>query len=92
LAIVIPPLRERGDDILLLARHFAAKIAHESGRPNTSIYGQCLSMLKRYDWPGNVRELENIMQRLVLMSDSDIIDAPDLPVKYCVFPFRDMIT
>lgn len=79
LNIAIPPLRERGDDILLLARHFGAKFAHEVGRSVPQFTDAALTLLRRYDWPGNVRELENVIQRLALMNDNDIIDAPDLP-------------
>jgi len=79
LNIAIPPLRQRGDDILLLTRHYAAKFANEAGRTVPQFTDSSLTLLRRYDWPGNVRELENVMQRLVLMNDNDIIDAPDLP-------------
>jgi transcriptional regulator with PAS, ATPase and Fis domain len=79
LTIAIPPLYQRGDDILLLVRHFVAKFAGEAGRQIPHFTDSALTLMRRYDWPGNVRELENVMQRLVLMNDSDIIDAPDLP-------------
>jgi len=75
----LPPLRERGDDILLLARHFAARFAKEAGRPAPPFSENALGVLKRYDWPGNVRELENVIQRLVVMTDGEVIEIPDLP-------------
>ncbi|UCG50277.1 MAG: sigma-54-dependent Fis family transcriptional regulator [Phycisphaerales bacterium] len=77
--IVIPPLRQRGDDILLLARHFADKFAAEAGRAPLSFSDEALQGLANYNWPGNVRELENVIQRLVVMTDGDVIDVSDLP-------------
>jgi DNA-binding NtrC family response regulator len=77
--ISLPPLRERGDDILLLARHFAKRFAKEAGKPVPQFSENALRVLKRYDWPGNVRELENVLQRLVVMTDGPRIEIPDLP-------------
>lgn len=79
ITIYIPPLRERGDDVLLLARHFLARFAAESGKSPPRFSDRALHVLKSYSWPGNVRELENIMQRLVIMTDGDRIEVPDLP-------------
>jgi len=77
--INIPPLRERGDDIFLLTRHFAVKYAKEFGKQPPKISNKALEVLKSYSWPGNVRELENTLQRLVLMTDEEIVEIPDLP-------------
>jgi len=77
--IHIPPLRERGDDILLLTNHFMAKFAEESGKSKLRFSDNALRALKNYSWPGNVRELENLTQRLMVMVDGDYIDVPDLP-------------
>ena len=77
--ISLPPLRERGNDILLLARHFAARFAEEAGKPAPQFSENALQVLMRYDWPGNVRELENVIQRLVVMTDGPHIEIPDLP-------------
>jgi DNA-binding NtrC family response regulator len=77
--ISLPPLRERGDDILLLARHFSARFAKEAGKAAPRFSENALGVLKRYDWPGNVRELENVIQRLVVMTDGEVIEIPDLP-------------
>jgi DNA-binding NtrC family response regulator len=77
--IGIPPLRERGNDILLLLHHFAAKFAEEAGKDAPRFSDRALGILKNYYWPGNVRELENVVQRIMIMSDGDIIDVPDLP-------------
>jgi two-component system response regulator HydG len=79
ITIDIPPLREREEDILLLVQHFAIKYAKEFGKPIPRFSENALQVLKGYYWPGNARELENIIQRLVIMSEEDIIDVPDLP-------------
>ncbi len=77
--VAVPPLRERGDDILLLADHFVAKYADEQGRPAPKYSPEALEALRHYNWPGNVRELENVVQRLVVMNDSDMIGVSELP-------------
>ncbi|MDP3024890.1 MAG: sigma-54 dependent transcriptional regulator [candidate division Zixibacteria bacterium] len=79
ISIAIPPLRERGDDIVLFTNHFSAKFAKEFSKPIPRFTEKVLRAFKTYDWPGNVRELENVIQRLLLMTDSDTIDVPDLP-------------
>lgn len=79
LTIAVPPLRERGDDILLLTRHFAAKFSKEAGKSTPRFLDKALQVLRDYYWPGNVRELENVIQRLVVMTDGDLIEVPDLP-------------
>jgi two-component system response regulator HydG len=79
IAIDIPPLREREGDILLLINNFAVKFAKEFSKPVPQFSENALQALRSYYWPGNVRELENIIQRLVIMSEGDTIDAPDLP-------------
>jgi DNA-binding NtrC family response regulator len=77
--IDLPPLRDRGDDILLLTQTFAEKYACELGRPTPRFSKSALEVLRNYRWPGNVRELENVIQRLVVMTDGDLIEVPDLP-------------
>lgn len=79
LPLEIPPLRKRGDDVLLLVRHFASKFARELKKPAPRFSDDALSVLRSYDWPGNVRELENVVQRLVVMLGEEEIDVPDLP-------------
>lgn len=79
ITIDLPPLRERGDDVLLLIRHFAGRFAAELGKPVPSFSDRALRVLQRYRWPGNVRELENVVQRLVVMADGNSVDVPDLP-------------
>jgi len=78
--VVMPPLRERDDDVLVLARHFAAQYARELGRPVPDFADETLHVLRGYHWPGNVRELQNLMQRLIVMADSELIEVPDLPM------------
>lgn len=79
ITIDLPPLRERGDDILLLVHHFAAKFARQNGKPVPTFSDRAVSALRSYHWPGNVRELENLIQRVVVMTDGPKIDTPDLP-------------
>jgi len=79
ITIQMPPLREREDDVLLLAVHFAKKFAEELGKTPPILSDGVLLALRNYHWPGNVRELQNLVQRLTVMSDGDWIDVPDLP-------------
>jgi len=79
ITIHVPPLRERGDDILLLINHFTRRFAREAGKSVPVFSDNALIILKNYFWPGNVRELENVLQRLVVMCDTNLIDVPDLP-------------
>jgi psp operon transcriptional activator len=70
----IPPLRERAGDVMLLARHFAAKMAFEMGRTDVPRFNrQAIAALESYPWPGNVRELKNVVERAVYRSDSVLI-------------------
>jgi len=77
--IPIPPLRERGNDILLLTRYFASKYADEFGKPVMEFSDKAIKTLCSYHWPGNVRELENVIQRLIVMNEGEQIDVADLP-------------
>ena len=78
--IELPPLRERGDDVLLLIRHFTKKFTKELGRPAPRFSDEALRVLRSdYPWPGNVRELENIVHRLVVMTEGDCIGVAELP-------------
>jgi two-component system response regulator HydG len=77
--IVMPPLRERENDVLPLTAHFARKFAEELGRPAPQFTDGALRVLASYAWPGNVRELENVVQRTVVMTDGGVIDVRDLP-------------
>jgi len=79
ISLVAPPLRERREDISLLARYFVAKYAEKTGRKVRGISTAVRAHLLRYDWPGNVRELENAMERAVVMGSSELIEPEDLP-------------
>lgn len=73
--LFLPPLRARGDDILLLAEHFAAKMAYEIGRENIPEFSpNVIERLLTYSWPGNVRELKNTIERAVYRSQDDSIE------------------
>ena len=73
--VFIPPLRERGDDILLLANYFAQRMAMECGQDIPVFTEEVQQMLKSYSWPGNVRELKNTIERAVYRSKGDIISS-----------------
>jgi DNA-binding NtrC family response regulator len=79
ITIDLPPLRDRGEDLLLLIQHFTTQFTKELGKTIPQFSDQALQVLKNYHWPGNVRELENVIQRLVLMTDGGLIEIPDLP-------------
>jgi len=78
-SIFVPPLRERKDDILLLADYFLEKYAREHGKPIKRIATSAIDMLTSYHWPGNVRELENTLERAVLVCESSVIHGYHLP-------------
>jgi two-component system response regulator PilR (NtrC family) len=77
--ISLPPLRERVDDIPLLAAHFAEKYAHELGKPVADLSEEALARLMDYRFPGNVRELENVIERAVALSRGEAIELESLP-------------
>jgi DNA-binding NtrC family response regulator len=77
--IVIPPLRERKDDIPLLAMHFLGKYRRALGRKVNEIDPKAMVYLQHYDWPGNVREMENVMNRIVLIKKDNVVYPRDLP-------------
>lgn len=76
--IFVPPLRERGEDVVLLAEHFVAEFVREYGRRPKTLSAEATAMIRRYRWPGNVRELRNVIERLVIMVPGDVIGAGDL--------------
>ncbi len=77
--IKVPPLRERGDDVMRLAEHFAAQFARRYGQPAKTFTGAAAGALTAYHWPGNVRELRNIVERLVILVEKERVDLADLP-------------
>ena len=76
----LPPLRERREDIPLLARHFVEKYAHSMGKPVKPISAEVEEQLMSYDWPGNVRELENAIERAMVIGREPEIRPEDLPL------------
>ncbi len=76
--ISIPPLKERQEDIPLLASHFLKKYAEEMGKPVKGFSPEAMKRLMRYSWPGNVRELENVIERSVVMIDEEMVQAEHL--------------
>ena len=77
--IIIPPLRERRSDIPLLVEYFLARMRERFPGREWTVTSEAMVHLWSYDWPGNVRELENMVERLVILSEDSIIDAPLLP-------------
>jgi two-component system response regulator HydG len=80
-SIAVPPLRERGEDILVIAHSVLKRAAKRIGKPVRTISQPAARMLLEYDWPGNVRELENCIERAVALSRLDDITVDDLPAK-----------
>ena len=80
--IVLPPLRERGEDIPTLAAHFLQKFARDQGRPTPTLSPEAQHCLLHYPWPGNVRELENVMQRICVLSNASVITPAELPPEF----------
>jgi DNA-binding NtrC family response regulator len=78
--IMLPPLRQRKTDILLLADHFLKKQGEELGKPNIQFSRKALDLLYNYPWPGNVRELENVIQRGLVLTDGQTLTERELPV------------
>lgn len=78
--VYLPSLRERGDDVQLLARFFVAHFAKEFRKPITRISDEAVKQLSGYSWPGNVRELRNVIERAVLLSEGDTIGEQDILV------------
>ncbi|HEU4714573.1 MAG TPA: sigma-54 dependent transcriptional regulator [Pyrinomonadaceae bacterium] len=78
--IEIPPLRDRGDDVVLLARHFAAEIGKELRGREAQLSDEAVAALQRHHWPGNVRELENAIERACILTDTMMLEPRDLGV------------
>jgi len=78
--VEVPPLRERDDDVLMLANHFANQIGKELRGREATLSEAALETIRRYHWPGNVRELENAIERACILSDTLIIEPKDLGI------------
>ena len=76
--IEVPPLRDRGDDIMLLARHFASEIGRDLRGREAQLSPEAINALQRHHWPGNVRELENAIERACIISDTLVLQPSDL--------------
>ncbi|MEO5930898.1 MAG: sigma-54 dependent transcriptional regulator [Candidatus Kapaibacterium sp.] len=83
--IVLPPLRQRRSDILLIAEHFLSKFNAEQGKAIKAYSRRALKIMYDYPWPGNVRELEGAVERAVLLADGDTISEEDLPLAVRLF-------
>jgi DNA-binding NtrC family response regulator len=77
--IMVPPLRERSEDVAELVQHFIIRFAAEEGRKIRTIDAQALAMLQAYAWPGNVRQLENAVFRAIVLCESDRLTVDDFP-------------
>ena len=86
LPIDLPPLRERGKDILLLARHFIDNFCSDNGIPVKQLTSETIDRLMSYPWPGNVRELKSVIDLAVIMSPGDVLRASDL-----IFSHNDVV-
>ncbi len=86
--VTVPPLRGRRDDVPLLVRHFLQRLVEKRGMPVKSIDKEAMAILCDYDWPGNVRELENVLERVVLLEDGEVIIRDSLPEKLLQNPDR----
>jgi DNA-binding NtrC family response regulator len=80
--IRVPPLRERMGDIPLLVKHFLQEFSKKKKKPAKRLSPQAIDLLVRYPWPGNVRELENLVERLVILTEGDEVKVDDLPQRF----------
>ncbi|MCD6500007.1 MAG: sigma-54-dependent Fis family transcriptional regulator [Deltaproteobacteria bacterium] len=79
IAVEVPPLRCRREDVALLAEHFLVRYRDKNHKQVRAITDEAMNLMIEYDWPGNVRELENALERAVVLTRSDVIEAADLP-------------
>jgi DNA-binding NtrC family response regulator len=86
--ITVPPLRERGGDVALLAEHFIRRYNHEFAKQIEGLSPDALEALSTYPWPGNVRELQNIIERSAVLVDGPTIRLDDLPLDVTMAPHR----
>ncbi|EHK2774263.1 sigma-54-dependent Fis family transcriptional regulator [Vibrio vulnificus] len=84
--IEMPPLRERGNDIVELSNHFLKTYAKEDGKKFNSISKEAQSILKKYNWPGNVRQLQNIIRNIVVLNDDNQLNMEHLPAQLTTKP------
>jgi two-component system response regulator HydG len=77
--LYLPALRDRREDIPLLAEHFVGRLCREMGQPPVALAEEALNLLRVYDWPGNVRELENVLERAIVLCHGERVTPADLP-------------
>ena len=77
--VLLPALRQRREDVPILAQHFLKKYGEENGRPLLELSSDAIQSLLDYDWPGNVRELENVIERAVVLAEGPVIDRRLIP-------------
>jgi DNA-binding NtrC family response regulator len=75
----VPPLRERREDIIPIAKHLLNQMAEEASLPDIRLHGDAEEVLCQYDWPGNIRELTNVLERVLSGLEGDMIHRNDLP-------------
>jgi transcriptional regulator with PAS, ATPase and Fis domain len=85
--LVVPPLRERREDIPLLAERFLRRVTHAGAYPMKALSADAVDALTRYSWPGNVRELQNVIERLVVTCQRETVTAEELPPEIRSLPF-----
>src|SRR5690606_22341715 len=78
--INLPPVRDRGDDLLILIDHFLKRFARELGKPVQGLSPEALNLMMKYGWPGNVRELQSVLRQAMLQSTGPVLIADFLPV------------
>jgi transcriptional regulator with PAS, ATPase and Fis domain len=79
ITIILPPLRERDDDVILLAKHFISELNQDIGRNIESISPDAAAALRAYHWPGNIRELRNMIERVMILEEGPTIELENLP-------------
>ena len=80
--IELPPLRERGNDIFILAEFFLKKYSYKYNKPNLKINQQAHEKLLKYSWPGNIRELQHTIEKAVILSESNVLKPDDLYLRH----------
>jgi two-component system NtrC family response regulator len=90
--IYLPPLRERGDDVIIIAENIVAKNRKKFNQPKLALSSRCQQLLQSYSWPGNIRELENKLNRASIICENQIIEPQDLQLSgssLSSFTFKD---
>ncbi len=90
--IILPPLRERGDDVLLLSAHFLRKFSGKLGKTISGISDQAKQLLSAYPWPGNIRELEHVIERACVLCNGSTISTEHLPLEVSAYRQQQMPT